>query len=267
MTTTNRSCFVLMPFDKGRLEVYRHAIRPAAEAAGFECHRADDNFENGAIVAQIIRDIFNDYVIVADISDKRPNVMYEVGIAHTVGDKTIIICESGQDLPFNLNAYRVIFYEPTIAGGAKLREQLEQVLRESITRKPGPTNPVQHFRPVVYGTPLSEQAELEAEIKKLRWEIDRLKKVELRNLMLILPNYQYEHLRYLTLEKPYNYVKIPEFIEELRKLRALGLVRTREAIKIGQIPDTGDLKDYLEVTELARQVLHELLKLTKLEES
>ena len=266
MTTSDRTCFVLMPFDKGRLEVYRHAIRPAAEAAGFECHRADDNFENGAIVAQVIRDIFLDYVIVADISDKKPNVLYELGVAHTVGDKTIIICEAGQDLPFNLNAYRVIFYEPTIAGGAKLRKELQEALRESITRKPGPTNPVQHFRPVIYGTPLTEQAMLEAEIKKLRWEIDRLKKVELRNLMLILPNYQYEHLRYLTLETPYNYVKIPEFVEELRKLRALGLVRTKGGIKIGGIPDRGDLKDYLEVTELARQVLEELLKLTKPEE-
>lgn len=256
-------CLVLMPFAEDRKKYYVHAIRPAAEAAGFDCHRADDNFENGAIVAQIIQDIFNDDVIVADISDQNPNVLYELGIAHAVGNKTIIICEAGQDIPFNLNAYRVIFYEKTFEGGVELRDQLETILRNWNIRKPGPTNPVQHFRPVIYALPLNEQAELEAEIGRLQRKVQTLKKFELRNLMLILPNYQYEHLRYLALPTPYNYVKIPEFVEELRKLRALGLIQAKEGIKIGELPYTGNLKDYVELTELARQVLEELLELTK----
>ena len=260
-----RKCFVLMPFDQARREVYLHAIRPAAEAAEFECHRADDAFENGAIIAQIIRDIFFDDVIVADISDLNPNVLYELGVAHAVGDKTIIICEAGQELPFNLNAYRVIFYEKTLHGGLELRKQLETALRESIRRKPGPTNPVQHFRPVVYACPLVEQAKLEAEIRVCRRETQKLEKEklrgELRNLMLALPNYQFLHLTKLVAEGPFHYDKIPEFLEELRKLRALALVKTKEGISIGGIPEKGDLKEYLEITELAEQVLKELLKL------
>jgi hypothetical protein len=256
-------CFVLMPFDKTRLEVYRHAIRPAADAAEFECHRADDAFENGAIVGQIVRDIFSDDVIVADISDLNPNVLYELGIAHAVGNKTIIICEAGQELPFNLNAYRVIFYEKTINGGVELREQLEKALRESIVRKPGPTNPVQHFRPVIYATPLQEQARLEAEINRLRNEVERLKKVELHILMLTLPNYQFRHLLYLASENDYQYDKHTQFVEELRKLRALGLIKSKDGVKIGGIPESGNLKDYVEITELARQVVEELRELTR----
>lgn len=256
-------CFVLMPFAKDRKKYYVHAIRAAAEAAGFECHRADDNFENGAIVAQIIRDIFTDDVIVADISDKNPNVLYELGIAHSVGNKTIIICEAGQEIPFNLNAYRVIFYEKDFEGGVELRAQLETVLRNWGTRKPGPTNPVQHFRPVIYALPLNEQAKLEAEIRKLRIEIERLKKVELRILMLTLPIYQFRHLLYLSSGDDYHYDKHTDFVEELRKLRALGLIKSKEGVKISGIPDTGNLKDYVEITELAKQVVEELLELTK----
>lgn len=52
-------------------------------------------------------------------------------------------------------------------------------------------------------------------------------------------------------------------VEELRKLRALGLIQAKEGIKIGELPYTGNLKDYVELTELARQVLEELLELTK----
>ncbi len=91
--TTNGKCFVLMSFDSDRLEVYNHAIAPAVEAAGFECHRADDAFRSEAIISKIIRNIFRDDVIVADISGFNPNVLYELGVAHAVGDKTIIICE------------------------------------------------------------------------------------------------------------------------------------------------------------------------------
>lgn len=264
MTATKRTCFVLMPFDEDRREIYDHAIRPAAEAADFECHRADDAFEIGAIIAKIIRNIFSSDVIVADISKLNPNVLYEVGVAHTVADKTIIICEKGQDLPFNLNAYRVLFYDKTFEGGITLKKQLTEVLRESIEWKPGPTNPVQDFRPVIYAVPLQEQAKLKAEIETLRREVQKLEKEklrgELRNLMLALPNFQFRHLLNLISEHFY-YEKRPIFLEELRKLRALGLVRNKEGTTIGGIPDKGDLKDYLEITDLARQVLEELLRL------
>lgn len=106
----NHKCFVLMSFDADRLEIYTHAIRPAAADAGFDCHRADDAFRAEAIISNIIKNIFRDQVIVADISGFNPNVLYELGVDHAVGDKTIIICEkTNQGLPFNLSAYRVIF--------------------------------------------------------------------------------------------------------------------------------------------------------------
>lgn len=221
-----------MPFGKDRKEVYDHAIRPAAETAEFECRRADDAFENGAIIAKIIRSIFSADVIVADISELNPNVLYEVGVAHTIADKTIIICEEGQDLPFNLNAYRVIFYKRTFEGGIELRKELEGAFLDSVAWEPGATNPVQDFRPVIYAVPLTEQAKLEAEIKTCWSEVQKLEKEklrgELRNLMLALPNFQFRHLLNLIAPGRFDYLRQPVFLEELRKLRALGLVRNKE---------------------------------------
>lgn len=264
---TDAKCFVLMSFDSDRLEVYTHAIGPAAKAAGFECHRADDAFRSEAIISKIIKNIFRDHVIVADISGFNPNVLYELGVAHTVGDKTIIICEKTEKgLPFNLNAYRVIFYVKTIDGvRTHLRKQLESALRDFAYWGPEPTNPVQDFRPVRYAVPLVEQGKLESAIEKLRNDVQRLenekRRGELRNLMLALPEVQFRHLMGLIGAAPFQYVRRIEFLEELRKLRGLSLIKNKDDSTIGGIPESGDLKQYLEVTDLARLVLEELLRL------
>ncbi len=256
-----------MSFDDDRLEVYDHAIGLAAKDAGFECHRADDAFRSEAIISKIIKNIFRDDVIVADISGFNPNVLYELGIAHAVGDKTIILCEkTEQGLPFNLSAYRVIFYRKDIDGIRKvLRKQLYEALRDFATWGPEPTNPVQDFRPVRYAVPLLEQARLESVIEELKNNIQHLEREkrrgELRTLMLALPEVQFRHLKGLISATPFQYVKRMEFLQELRKLRGLGLIKNKGDSTIGGIPETGDLKRYLEVTDLAKLVLEELLRL------
>src|SRR5207245_867627 len=154
-------CFVLMSFDDDRKEVYKHAIVPAAETVGFECHRADDAFRSEAIISNIIKNIFRDDVIIDDISGFNPNVLYELGVAHAVGNKIIIICEDTHGLPFNLSAYWVILYEKTIDGVRNdLRGRLEEALRNFPDWGSEPTNPVQDFRPVRYAVPLRELSKI-----------------------------------------------------------------------------------------------------------
>jgi len=260
-------CFVLMSFEQDRREVYEHAIRPAAEAAEFECYRADDAFAPEAIIRNIINSIFADDVIVADISGFNPNVFYELGVAHTIGNKTIIICErTGKELPFDLKSYRIIFYQKTIDGIEKdLRDRLGRALQDFANWSSRPTNPVQDFRPVQYAVPLLEQAELERTVERQRDELRRLedekRRGELRALILTLPEVEFRHLKGLIGRDPFHYLRRREFLEELRRLRSLGLIRHKDTTKISSLPETGDLKQYLEVTDLAKQVLEELLRL------
>lgn len=61
-----------MPFDQDLQEVYDHAIFPAADAAGFECYRADYATAPRAIIAGIIRFIFRADAIVADLTHSEP---------------------------------------------------------------------------------------------------------------------------------------------------------------------------------------------------
>jgi hypothetical protein len=220
-----------MSFEEDRVEIFKHAIWPAAEAAGFDCYRADYAVAPQAIVRNIISSIFQDEVIIADISGFNPNVFYELGVAHTVGNKTIIICEkTDQKLPFDLRSYRIIFYRKNIEGlKTDLRTHIEKALRDLPNWSSRPTNPVQDFSPVRYAVPLVEQAELERTIETLRQDLrylqDDKERGELRTLLFTLSDIEIRHLKGLIGPEPFHYVKRREFLAELRKLRTLGFVR------------------------------------------
>ncbi|MBV6506262.1 MAG: hypothetical protein ILNGONEN_01835 [Syntrophorhabdaceae bacterium] len=143
----DRLCFVLMPFEKGLKIVYQQAIRPACEKAGFKALRADELIGPYNIHRDIIRQLFSSDVIVADLTGWNPNVFYEMGIAHTLDNKTILIIQEGNRLPFDIGNYRCIFYEPSEVGLELLSHRLTEYLRTVEEWRQHPTNPVQEFKP------------------------------------------------------------------------------------------------------------------------
>lgn len=258
-----RRCFVLMPFADDLREVYDHAIVPAAEATDFDCFRADDAFGPTAIISDIIESIFTADVIVADLTRSNPNVFYELGVAHTVGNKTIMICDAAtQRLPFDLQSYRVILYQKTIDGiRERLRNELERTLQHFPVWSAHHTNPVQNFRPIIYAVPLVEQARLEKEIDDLKGLREEKRRGELRAVILSLPESEITHLHNLFSPEPFFYQRHDAFLRELRRLKTLGLIREKTNTPINGIPYSGDLHTYLELTDLARDVLAGFFKL------
>ena len=96
-------CFVLMPFRPNwSKRVYRGIFRPAIEEAGYQCQRADESGEQ-IITESIWTDICRAKVIVADLTGKNENVMYEIGIAHTVGKPVVLLSQDEIDPPFDVS--------------------------------------------------------------------------------------------------------------------------------------------------------------------
>ena len=252
-----------MPFANDMRDVFDHAIAPAAIATNFDCFRADDAYGPSAIISDIIRHIFTADVIVADLTHSNPNVFYELGVAHAVGNKTIMICDAAeQKLPFDLSAYRVILYHKTIDGiRQRLRNELERDLGALPAWSVRDTNPVQTFRPVRYTVPLLEQAHLEREIEELKGLREEKRRGELRAVILSLPEIEITHLQNLFSPEPFLYVKREAFQCELRRLKTLQLIRLTTSTTIDAIPHTGDLHDYLELTDLVRDVFEWFSKL------
>jgi len=146
-TPSPKLCFVIMPFKDDMKEVYREAIKPACERAGFAALRVDELKGAFNINRKIIEHIFSSAAIVADLTGWNPNVFYEMGVAHAIDNKTITIIQKKDKLPFDVAAYRGIFYEQTEAGLAKLREDIFESLQNIADWRQHPSNPVQDFKP------------------------------------------------------------------------------------------------------------------------
>lgn len=101
--------FVIMPFTDEFFESYEMLKEHFSDQFEFIHAGDEDNQQN--ILADIIMPIYNADVILADLSGLNPNVMYELGIAHSLNKKTIVITRDDLGtLPFDLKQYRAKDY-------------------------------------------------------------------------------------------------------------------------------------------------------------
>jgi hypothetical protein len=113
----------MMPFDAGFNEVYE-SIRQASENTGLRCRRADDIWENPAIIQDVVALIDRARIVICDCTGRNPNVFYEAGIAHTLGRDVILITQNENDIPFVLRHLRHVRYLNNAEGRATLTEAL-----------------------------------------------------------------------------------------------------------------------------------------------
>ena len=114
---------VMMPFDVSMASVYE-TIRSSCVWAGYRPLRADDIWDNSTIIQDIFSLIFRSSVVIVDFTGKNPNVMYETGIAHTLGKLVIPISQSLEDVPFDMKHHRVLTYYPNQEGLQALANSL-----------------------------------------------------------------------------------------------------------------------------------------------
>ncbi len=126
--------FVLMPFTDELTLIYTEIVKPAVENLpefGLLCRRANDIKSNKVIMHDIWRSLCEARLVIADLSELNPNVMYELGIAHTLGKETILIYQrkAGVKFPFDFGHIRRIEYDNHATGGMHLRRELEETIK------------------------------------------------------------------------------------------------------------------------------------------
>lgn len=113
------------PFD----EIYRDHVVNALAIEVVTVSRADEIFGTEAVIEDIWSSIVASTFVVADLTTKNANVLYEVGMAHTVGKPVVIITQDMNDVPFDLRHRRCIVYSHTPRGCGRLEEQLAGTAR------------------------------------------------------------------------------------------------------------------------------------------
>lgn len=137
MKSTNKmkSCFVIMPFNKTFYEVYDKHIRPLIEEQleSVECVRIDERPRiDCSIIANIKNEIKRSSFVIADISGYKPNVFYEIGFAHALRKKVILIKNKSLGrLPFDICSNFVIVYDRD-TGYEGLQTALKRIIAENI---------------------------------------------------------------------------------------------------------------------------------------
>jgi nucleoside 2-deoxyribosyltransferase len=92
-----------------------------ARAPAGTAHGLDEQVFSGIIIERIYAEIIPADLIIADMTGRNPNVFYEVGYAHALGKRVVLLTRAVDDSPLDLRGYRHIVYENSIA---TLREAL-----------------------------------------------------------------------------------------------------------------------------------------------
>ena len=122
MTNPRPKIFVLMPFAPKFDDVYKLGIKPACEDAGASVTRVDEQIFSENIVERVYAQISEADLIVADMSGRNPNVFYEVGYAHAIKKRVVLLTSDTADIPFDLKQYPHTVYNGRISD---LKSELE----------------------------------------------------------------------------------------------------------------------------------------------
>lgn len=120
--TTFSTVFVVMPYGCKRDprsgieidfdDVWVRAFKPAADQAGIEAIRADEDRGGGFVHLAMFERLLLAEIVLADLTSASPNVMYELGIRHATRPRaTIPVFARVGGLPFDLAPIRGIPYQ------------------------------------------------------------------------------------------------------------------------------------------------------------
>jgi len=110
VTGRQASCFIVMPFSQEWSADVHRILASACEAVGVRPVRGDDLFTPTDILEDIWQSINAADFVIADITGRNPNVLYELGIAHTLAKPVLILSKQASDIPIDLATRRVILY-------------------------------------------------------------------------------------------------------------------------------------------------------------
>lgn len=147
-----KKCFVIMPVSKTKsctsdewAGIFEHMIKPAVTGCklGFDCEQAKPC--TGAFIRDILDGLNRADVVIADLTDKNPNVFYELGIRHTLKNRTILIAQNIKHVPSDLRSYWVVTYKKDLTGANEFKRKVREILREMQKDPEKPDSPVADF--------------------------------------------------------------------------------------------------------------------------
>lgn len=121
------TCFIAMPFSS-EFDAVFDCIKHTLDQENISATRTDELLGGGHIIEDILEGIATSELVIVDVTDRNPNVFYELGIAHMCKDveKVILLSQNIESIPFDLRPFRHILYLNDAAGLQSLAEELRK---------------------------------------------------------------------------------------------------------------------------------------------
>lgn len=139
-------CFFIAPIGENGSPIREHSdavlqaiVRPAAEQNGLVAVRADEISDPGNITDQVIEYLYLARVVVADLTNRNPNVFYELAVRQAFNLPVVPIAREGEVLPFDVTTERVLWLDlesgpRALSAYAPTVDELARRIRLSVER-------------------------------------------------------------------------------------------------------------------------------------
>jgi hypothetical protein len=124
----SNDCFIIMPiadqegYDKGHFnKVYEDLFKVACNKSGFKAVRADEVKQTNLIHLDILQKLIESPMAICDLSNRNPNVLFELGLRQAFDKPTVLVQECGTPKIFDISPLRYTEYRKEL----KYREVLE----------------------------------------------------------------------------------------------------------------------------------------------
>src|SRR4051794_36549972 len=164
-----KKCFVICPIgEPSSLErmwsndVFDNLVCPIALEFNYAARRAIDGSRPGEITANLVADIVEADLVIADLTGHNANVFYELAVRHAQGTPYIHIARAGTKIPFDVHATNTIMIDTgTYAAIDNSRHELRFQFKVVVDGTASFENPLKRYQyklqAVQTGDPVEER--------------------------------------------------------------------------------------------------------------